>query len=135
MNRLVGEYNNAYYRSIVNADYSALTTAALNTKIRGVENKIPNTIDLVTTTILNTKIGEAEDKIPNSSGLVPTTILNKKNEEVENKLSDHDKCITTPEFKKIASNILNMKLKQANQATNCVVNTKSQRANKNKEKI
>ena len=35
-----------------------MTTTVLNTKINEVENKIPNTSNIVTTTILNTKISE-----------------------------------------------------------------------------
>ena len=42
-----------------------MTTGVLNTKIRKVENKIPDTSGLVTTFIFNTKIGEVENKIVN----------------------------------------------------------------------
>ena len=63
-----------------------MTTGVLNTKIREVENKIPDTSGLVTTFIFNTKIGEVE-------------------------------------INKFAGNIFKMKLKQANQATNCDFNT------------
>ena len=35
----------------------------MNTKISEVENKIPNTSNLVTTNVLNTKISEVENKI------------------------------------------------------------------------
>ena len=39
----------------------------MNTKINEVENKIPNTSNLVTTTILNTKISEFKNNIPDGS--------------------------------------------------------------------
>ena len=44
-----------------------MTTTVLNTKISKVENKIPNTSNLVTATVLNTKISEVESKMPNNS--------------------------------------------------------------------
>ena len=47
------------------------------------------------TTVLNTKNSEVENKIPNTSNLVTTNILNTKINEVENKIPNHDKCITT----------------------------------------
>ena len=36
---------------------------------------------------------------------------------------NHAECIIIPEFNKFAGNIFKMKLKQANQATNCDFNT------------
>ena len=53
------------------------------TKINEVENKIPDTTNLVTTTVLNTTIGKVENKIP-----------------------DHSKFITTPVFDKLRAEIL-----------------------------
>ena len=41
-----------------------MTTTVLNTKLSGVENKIPDTSTLITTTALNTKIAEVKNKIP-----------------------------------------------------------------------
>ena len=40
-----------------------MTTTVLNIKINEVENKIPNTSNIVTTTILNTKISEFKNNI------------------------------------------------------------------------
>ena len=40
-----------------------------NTKVTGLENKIPNTSSLVEKTDYNIKITEIEDKIPDISGL------------------------------------------------------------------
>ena len=50
------------------------------------------------TTILNTKIKEVENKIPDNSSLVTTTVLKTKIRKVENKIPDLSKCITTQEF-------------------------------------
>ena len=47
------------------------------------------------TTVLNTKNSEVENKIPNTSNLVIINILNTKINKVENKIPNHDKCITT----------------------------------------
>ena len=64
---------------------------------KDVDEKVPNTSDLVTATNLNTKISEAEKKIPEASGL---TVLNTKISEVENKIPDNSKY-TTQEFNKL----------------------------------
>ena len=53
-----------------------------NTKITGLENKIPSTNGLLKKTDCNTKITEIEDKIPNISGLATKTALTT----VENKI-------------------------------------------------
>ena len=44
--------------------------------------------------------------MPNLSGLVSTTVLNTKISWVENKIPNHDKYITTPEYDKLAAEIL-----------------------------
>ena len=62
---------------------------------------------------MNTKISEVENKIPNTSNLVTTTVLNTKISEVENKIPNHDKCITTPEFNKLTAEGFAARLKQA----------------------
>ena len=54
-------------------DVSGLVTTTVNknyTKIGKIDNKILDTSGLVTTAVLNTKIKEVEDKIPNVSVLV-----------------------------------------------------------------
>ena len=53
-----------------------------NTKLTGLENKIPNTSGLVKKTDYNTKITEIENKIPDISGLATKTALTT----VENKI-------------------------------------------------
>ena len=49
--------------------------ANFNTKITGLENKIPNTSGLVKKTDYNSKIIEIENKIPHISGLATKTAL------------------------------------------------------------
>ena len=66
------------------------------------------------TTVLNTKISEVENKRPNTSNLVNTTVLNTKISKVENKIPNHDKYITTPEFNKLTEESFAARLKQAN---------------------
>ena len=50
------------------------------------------------------------------SNLVNKTDYNTKVAEIENKLTNHnhDKCIDTQEFNKLAADVLNTRLKQAN---------------------
>ena len=54
----------------------------VNTKLTGLENKIPNTSGLVKNTDYNSKITELENKIPDISGLATKTTLTT----VENKI-------------------------------------------------
>ena len=68
----------------------------------------------MTTTVLNAKISEVENKIPNTSNLVTTTVLITKINEVENEIPNHDKYITTPEFNKLTVESFPARLKQAN---------------------
>ena len=71
----------------------------------------------MTTTDLNTKISEVENKIPDTSNLVTTNVLNTKINEVESKIPNHDKYITTPEFNKLTAENFTGRLKQANLAS------------------
>ena len=103
-----------------------------------IENKIPDTSDLVKKTDYNTKIIEmegkiqstsglainaaltaAENKIPNISSLVKKTDYDTNITEIEKKLNDHnhDKYITTPEFNKLSKNVFNARLAHANLVT------------------
>ena len=102
------------------------------------ENKIPDTDDLVKKTDYNAKITEIEGKISSISGLTThatlTTVENKipninglvikpdydvKITEIEKKLTDHnhDKYITTQELNNLAADVFNAKLAQANLIT------------------
>ena len=47
----------------------------MNTKIRGVENKLPDIISLVTRTALNNRISEVENKIPYHGRYITTQDL------------------------------------------------------------
>ena len=67
----------------------------------------------VTTTVLNTEISEIENKTPDTSNLVTTTVLNTKFSEVENAISDNSKYITTQEFNKLTAEYFAARLKQA----------------------
>ena len=68
----------------------------------------------MTTTALKTKIRKVENKISSVTGLVTTEVLNAKLVEVENKIPDHAKYITKPEFNKFTTTIIDTKLKQVN---------------------
>ena len=109
------------------------------------ENKIPDTSGLVKKTNYNTKITKMEGKIPDISGLATKTELtilenkipdvinlvkkadyNTKVKEIENKLNnpDHDKYIDTQEFNKLAADVFNARLTQANLVTKTDFDTK-----------
>ena len=80
-------------------------------KLTELENKIPDISNLATKTALTA----VENKIPNVSNLVNKTDYNTKVTEIENKLADHnhDKCIDTQEFNKLATDVLNARIAQA----------------------
>ena len=86
-----------------------------NTKITEIEVKIPENSNLATKAALNT----VENKIPDVNNLVKKTDYNTKVTEIENKLNNHshDKCIDTPEFNKLAVNVFDTRLAQANVVT------------------
>ena len=60
-------------------------------KIGEVENKLPDTSDLVTTFVLNTEIGNVENKMPNVSGLVKKVDCNTKISDIKGTTSNHNK--------------------------------------------
>ena len=86
-----------------------------NTKITEIENKIPDISNLATKTALTT----IENKIPSVSKLVKKTDYDTKVTEIENKLNnhDHDKYIDTSEFNKLAADIFDARIAQANLIT------------------
>ena len=109
-----------------------------NTDKRELEKKIPDTSDLVKKISYNTKITKLETKIPDISNLATKTELttveneifsisnlvkeadyNTKVTETENKLNNHnhDKCIDTSEFNKLAADVFNARVAQANLIT------------------
>ena len=85
------------------------------TKLTELENKIRDISNLATKTALTT----VENKIPNVNNLVKKTDYNRKITEIENKLNNdnHDKYIDTSEFNKLAADVFNAKLAQANLMT------------------
>ena len=107
-----------------------------NTKIKDIEDKIPNITNLATNTTINAKINQVKNEIPSVTNLATTAALNAKINEVKNKMPkinsldtstalttvesktpDHSKHITIPEFYKLAAEIFAAKLTQANLAT------------------
>ena len=79
------------------------------------ENKIPAISNLATKTALTT----VENKTPDVSNLVKKTDYNTKVTEIEKKLTDHnhDKYIDTSEFNKLAADVFNARIAQANLIT------------------
>ena len=83
-----------------------------NTKITELENEIPDIGNLPTKAALTA----VENKIPSVSNLVNKTGYNTKITEIENKLTDHnhDQYIYTSDFNKLAADVFNVRLAQAN---------------------
>ena len=69
--------------------------------------------NLATTAALNSKINEIKNKIPNNTNLATATVLSA----VENKIPDHNKYITTLEFNRLTVENFTATLRQANLAT------------------
>ena len=84
-------------------------------KLTELENKIPDVSNLATKTALTT----VENKIPYVSSLVKKTYYNAKVIEIENKVNNrnHRKYIITPEVNKLAADVFNARLAQANLIT------------------
>ena len=89
-----------------------VTDFVKKTNLTELENKIPDGSSLATKTALTT----VENKLPDVSSLVKKTDYNTKLREIENKLNNHnlDKYIDTPEFNKLAEDVFNARLAQAN---------------------
>ena len=84
-------------------------------KLTELENKIPDISNLATKIALTT----VAKKIPDISNLVKKIDYNTKVTEIENKLNNHnhDKYIDTPEFNKLAANVFNERISQADLIT------------------
>ena len=122
----LSKLSNIVKNDVINkADYGKLVTKVdnidtnglvkkteYNTKIPEIEGKIPDTSDLVKKTDYNTKITDI-------SNLVKKTDYNTKIIDIENKLNnhDHDKYINTSEFNKLAVDVFNARIAQANLIT------------------
>ena len=89
-----------------------MTDFVKKAKLTELENKIPDISNLATKTTSTT----VENKIPDVSNLVNKIDYNNKVTKIEKKLTDHNhgKYITTPEFNKLAADVFNMRLAQAN---------------------
>ena len=94
-----------------------------------IEGKIPDVSNLATKTVLTT----VENKISDVSYLVKKTDYNTKFTEVENKLNNHnhDKYITTQEFYKLAADVFNARIGQANLTTKTDFHAKLSILNRN----
>ena len=80
-------------------------------KLTELENKIPDISNLATKVALNT----VENEIPSVSSLVKKTDYNTKITEMENKLNrNYNKYITTAEFNKLAEDLFDVRVAQAN---------------------
>ena len=86
-----------------------------NTKITELENKILDISKLATKTPLTA----IENKIPSVNNLVKKTEYNTKITDIENKLNNcnHDKYVDTSKFNKLATDVFNARLAQANLIT------------------
>ena len=92
-----------------------VTDIVKEAKLTELQNKIPDISNLATKTALAT----VKNKITSVSNLVKKPQYNRKSTEIENKLIDHnhDKYIDTPEFNKLAADVFDARLAQANLVT------------------
>ena len=84
-------------------------------KLTELENRILDISNLATKTALTI----IENKMPDVCSLVKKTDYNTKNTDIENKLDNHnhDKCVDTSDFDKLAAEVFNARLAQANLIT------------------
>ena len=100
----------------------------LNAKITEIENKIPSITGLAT----NSALTAVENKIPDVSSLVKKTDYDTRISDIEKKIADHnhDKHITTQEFKKLTTENFNARLAHANLVTTADFDAKLQSLSK-----
>ena len=86
-----------------------------NIKVTELENKFPDISNLATKTALTA----IENKIPSVSNLVKKQTIILKLQKLKTKLNNHnhDKYIDTSEFNKLAADVFNATLAQANLIT------------------
>ena len=110
-----------------------MTDFVKEAKLTELENKIPDISNLATKTALTT----VENKISDVSSLVKKRDYNTKVTEVENKVDNHnhDKYIDTQEFKKLAADVFNARLAQANVITKTDSDAKWPKINRKIQKI
>ena len=89
-----------------------VTDFVIEARLTELENKFPDISNLATKTALTA----VEKKIPNVGNLVYKTDYNTKVTEIENKLNNHnqEKYIDTSEFNKLAADVFNARIAQAN---------------------
>ena len=99
-----------------------------NTKIAEIKSKVADITNLATKIALTT----VENKIPDVSSLVKKTGYITKETEIENKLNyhNHDKYITTSDFNKLAKDVFNARLTQANLIIKTDLDAKFSRINR-----
>ena len=92
-----------------------VTDFVKKTKLTELENKILGISNLATKTALTT----VKNKICSVNNLVKKIDYNAKITDIENKLNDrnHDKYIDTSEFNKLAGDVFNARIEQANLIT------------------
>ena len=89
-----------------------MTDFVKKAKLNELENKLPDISNLATKTVLIA----VENKIPGVSNLVKKTDYNAKVTEFESKLTNHNhnKYIDTSESNKLAADVFNARIAQAN---------------------
>ena len=89
-----------------------VTDFVIEARLTELENKFPDISNLATKTALTA----VEKKIPNVGNLVYKTDYNTKVTEIENKLNNHnqEKYIDNSEFNKLAADVFNARIAQAN---------------------
>ena len=92
-----------------------VTDFAKEAKLTELESKIPD----ISNVAIQTALTSVENKTSDVNNLVNKTNYNIKITEIENKLTDHnyDKYIDTLEFNKLAADVFNARLAQANLIT------------------
>ena len=102
-------------------------------KLTELENKIPDVNNLATKTALTA----VENKIPSVINLVKKTNYDTKVKEIEKKLNNHnhDKYIGTQKFNKLATDIFNARIAQANLITETDFDAKLSNLNRKLLKI
>ena len=79
-----------------------------NTKIKNIEDKIPDITNLATNTTLNPKINEVKNKIPSITNLATNASLNAKTNEVKGEIPSITNLATTAAFTTVENKILNV---------------------------
>ena len=124
--QLVAKVNNID-KTELEKKISEVTDFVKEAKLTELENKIPDISNLATKVALNT----VENKIPSVSSLVKKTDYNTKITEMENKLNrNYNKYITTAEFNKLAEDLFDVRVAQANLITKMDFDAKLSRINR-----